>query len=127
MTKNKKNKLKKGDLIVILSLLFVAAVLFAVSRAGDGTTAAVTVDGQTVYTADLSSVTECRDLQLDNGVVITVEPGAIFFAASPCRGQDCVRTGRLTRAGQCAVCIPAKTVITITGGRAKDRPDAITY
>lgn len=123
--KNKKPLLSKGDLITIGILLLAAAVLFAL-RGGEGTVATVTVDGETVYTVDLSDVTDTRDVDLGNGVTVTVEPGSIRFSSSTCAGHDCILTGRLTKAGQCAVCLPNKTVIRITGDKPADMPDAIT-
>ena len=124
-----KDKLRKivrpADLIVVAAVLAVAAVLWAVLAHLTGTTAQIVCGGEIVETVDLSAVKEAYDVTLDNGVVIRVEPGAICFAASGCANQLCVHTGRLTKAGQSAACLPNKTLIRITG---KDRraPDALT-
>lgn len=126
MTPNKKINLKKGDIFLIVFLLLLAAALFFIRNTQSGTVAIISVNGETVYTTDLSSVKEKREFTLANGIVITEEPGAVYFSDSPCRGHDCVKTGKLTRAGQCAVCLPEKTVISITGKTDKNTPDAIT-
>lgn len=126
MTPNKKINLKKGDIFLIAFLILLAAALFLIRGSGSGDTAEVTVDGETVYKVELTSVKEKRDITLPNGVVITEEPGAVYFSASPCKGHDCIKTGKLTRAGQCAVCLPEKTVIKITGETDANTPDAIT-
>ncbi len=124
-----KDKLRKivrpADLIVVAAVLAVAAVLWAVLAHLTGATAQIVCGGEIVETVDLSAVKEAYDVTLDNGVVIRVEPGAICFAASGCANQLCVHTGRLTKAGQSAACLPNKTLIRITG---KDRraPDALT-
>ena len=126
MTRNKKIKLKKADIITAAVLLFICAVLFVLSRQSGEAVVRITVNGEQVYTAALSDIKEKKDLTLENGVVITLEPGAVYFAYSPCAGHDCVRTGKLTRAGQCAVCLPEKTVVSVTGKPDKTLPDAIT-
>ena len=126
MTPNKKINLKKGDIFLIAFLMLLAAALFLIRGSANGGTAEVTIDGETVYKTELASVKEKRDVTLPNGVVITEEPGAVYFSSSPCKGHDCIKTGKLTRAGQCAVCLPEKTVIKITGKTDADAPDAIT-
>ena len=122
---DKRRFFRPADGIAVAALLAVAAVLWAVLAHLDGTTAEILCGGELVTSVDLSAVKETYDVTLDNGVTITVEPGAIYFAASDCANQLCVRTGKLTKAGQSAVCLPHKTLIRITG---KDRrgPDALT-
>ena len=126
MTRNNQIKLKKGDFFVAGILLLLCALLFFFSRAGSGARAEITVDGETVFSAELTEITEKKDITLTNGIVVAVEPGAVYFVSSPCKGHDCVKTGRLTRAGQCAVCLPMKTVIRIYGSTDGNAPDAIT-
>ena len=127
MQQNKKIKLKKGDLIVVSVLCAMCAVLFVFSRASSGKAVAiVTVNGETVYEAALADIKKSESFVLENGVVITAEPGAVYFSDSPCAGHDCVKTGRLTRPGQTAVCLPEKTVIRIIGKQDTNAPDAIT-
>ena len=124
--KDKPRKLiRPADLIVAAALLVVAAALWLILGHMHGTTAEIVCDKEVVKTVDLSAVKEPYDISLDNGVTITVEPGAIFFSGSDCANQLCVHTGKLTKAGQSAACLPNKTLIRITG---KDRrgPDALT-
>lgn len=126
MTPHKFSKPEKGDFIIIAALLCVCLLLFALRQNEGGSIAVVTVGGETVFEADLSAISGQKTVELQNGVIITAEPGAIYFSFSPCAGQDCVRTGRLTKAGQTAVCLSEKTVIKIIGKQNKNAPDAIT-
>lgn len=123
--KNKIN-LKKGDLLIYGVLLAVCCALLALVPRGQDPVAAVSIDGETVYRQVLSEIKQEQDIVLKNGVVITVAPNEIRFKASSCKGKDCIRTGRLTKAGQCAVCLPEKTVIALTG-TDKSVPDGIVY
>ena len=124
-----KDKLRKivrpADLIVVAAALAVAAVLWAVLAHLTGTTAQIVCDGEVVTTVDLSAVREAYDVTLDNGVTVRVEPGAIYFADSDCANRLCVHTGKLTKAGQSAACLPNKTLIRITG-KNRRAPDALT-
>ncbi len=123
----KRLKLKKADALLIAVLLLACAVLFAARGGGKGLTARVSVRGETLYAIDLKTVAAPYELPLENGVTLQVEPGGIRFSHSPCRGQDCVRCGTLTRAGQTAACLPTQTLVTITGRPPKGAPDAVSY
>lgn len=57
-------------------------------------------------------------------IVLLAEPGGISFEYSSCPDQTCVRTGKLTRAGQAAVCLPARISVRLEGG--EQAADAMT-
>ena len=53
-------------------------------------------------------------------VVIRVENGAVWFESSGCPDQICVHSGRLTRTGDTAACLPAGVLLRVTeGGKAE--------
>ena len=56
-------------------------------------------------------------------VVIAVENGEAWFESSCCPDQLCVRSGRLSKTGEAAACLPAGVVLRIEG---KAEADAIT-
>ena len=118
---------KKADAAVIAVLLLPALVLLLFTGRGKTPTAYVIEDGETLYEIRLGSVKEPYILELENGVTVSVAPGEIRFASSDCRGQDCVRCGVLTKAGQAAACVPNKTVIVLKGTSGKGAPDAVSY
>ena len=119
-------KLKKADVLLICFLLAAALALLLLRGGGENLTAEVTVAGKTVEVIDLAAVKTPYEITLENGVRLHVEPGGVSFCYSDCRGQDCVRCGLLTRAGQAAACVPNKTLVTLTGKPAKGAPDAIS-
>lgn len=57
-------------------------------------------------------------------VTITVEDGEAWFETAACPDQICVRTGRLSRSGEAAACLPAGVVLRIEG--EADNADAMT-
>lgn len=109
---------KKQDLFLIVPLLLAAAVLLVWfnSRPGSGI-AVVEQNGIEICRFDLARQTARREIDLggDYHIKLLVEPGAVSFLHSGCRDQICVRTGKLTKAGQTAVCLPAKISVRIIG------------
>lgn len=109
---------KKGDIAVILVILVAAALFwFFRTQQTDRLEAVITVDGETVETIDLSAVKEKRIIELDTDpkVVIAAENGTIYFESAECDDKLCINCGKLSRKGDTAVCLPAKTVVTVSG------------
>lgn len=117
---------KKADLIVI-ALILAAAGLF-IYLAGRDTSkpvAEISVDGEIIQTVDLFSVNERTEIRPDGdyNIIIVAENGKIRFEHSDCEDKLCVASGNLEKSGDIAVCLPAKTVITVTGTEL----DAVVY
>ena len=109
---------KKGDIAVILVILVAAALFwFFRTQQTDRLEAVITVNGETVETIDLSAVKEKRIIELDTDpkVVIAAENGTIYFESAECDDKLCINCGKLSRKGDTAVCLPAKTVVTVSG------------
>ena len=117
---------RKNDLIIILTVALAAAAFIVFLRAGDEPLRAdISVDGKTVESIDLSKVTDRIEIQPRGAekVLIVAENGKIRFEHSDCPDKLCVKQGELYRKGDTAVCLPEKTVISVTGGSL----DALTY
>ena len=117
---------RKGDIAVIAAII-VAALIFAYMSisGGENLQAVITVDGEVVETIDLSSVKEKITIIPDTQpeIVIAAENGEIRFESAECEDKLCVNTGSLKKGGDTAVCLPAKTVITVEGSDV----DAVVY
>lgn len=125
-----KNKLvRKADLIIIaLVVLSSLSVMFFMNRESDESenlTAVITVDGEEYKRINLSSISERTEIipETNPEVKIVAEKGCIYFESADCPDKICVKTGKLTKKGDTAVCLPSKTVISITGSTV----DAITW
>ena len=57
--------------------------------------------------------------------VVEIKDGRARFVASPCRGQQCVHTGWLARAGELAACLP--NGITVSVQSRRPRFDSINF
>ena len=118
--------LKKGDIVVIAAVVAAVIVfmIFGYSRSNN-LQAVITVDGTVVETVDLDSVKERIVITPETSPKVTViaENGEIYFADAECEDRFCVASGHLKKSGDTAVCLPSKTVITITGSDV----DAVVY
>lgn len=118
--------LKKGDIAVIAAVILAALVFAYFSNSGsEKPVAVISVDGVTVETVELHSLKEKREINLggEYNIKIVAENGGIRFEHSDCKDKLCINAGSLKKGGDVAVCLPAKTVITVTGSDV----DAVVY
>ncbi len=122
-----KKLFRKGDIVVIGTALLVAAAIFLLRFVGNEKklVAEIRVDGEVIETIDLSAIAEAVVIspETEPKVTIKAENGAIYFEHADCPDKLCISSGKLTRKGDTAVCLPAKTVITVLGADV----DAVTY
>ena len=117
---------KKADLIVIAVITLIAGLfLFFAGRNASKPVAEISVDGKIIQTLDLYSVKERTEIKPsgDYNILIVAENGKIRFEHSDCEDKLCVASGNLEKSGDIAVCLPAKTVITVKGSDL----DAVVY
>ena len=117
------------DLLPAAAVILLAAVLvlYFGSGSAEKLTAVVSVDGREVerIAADVSA----ERTYTAGGCTLTVvfcpdgTPG-VRMVSSDCPTQDCVHTGRISRAGQSIICLPAAFAVELTGGNSI-RVDAV--
>lgn len=106
------------DLIPVL-LALCGAVVLLLPRGG-GAAVEVRQEGEIVAVLPLD-----RDAEfVCGGVTVTVRDGAAFVSEADCPDKLCVAAGRLTKAGDAAVCLPNRVTLTVTGAPAHD---GVTY
>jgi len=123
------NYFKRADFFVIILLLLLAAgLLLPQAFARDKWEAVICVDGQIYETVRLGAAEAAYTIQpdCDPPLTITCYGDAIAFTRADCPDKRCVQCGTLSRPGQTAACLPARTVIYIRGANIGG-PDAITY
>lgn len=117
---------RKADIFIIAAALVAAAVLFFIKTCGgEKLEASISVDGKIIETVDLSSLDREITIVPDTEprVVIKAKNGEIRFESAECPDKLCVSCGRLTKKGDAAVCLPSRTVITLSGADV----DAVSY
>lgn len=108
---------RRKDLILILPCLIIAGfiLLWYYQQPSAIGIAVVEKDGQEVCRIDLSKQQKEEIISIGGkmNVKLKVEPGAISFYQSDCPDKICIRTGKLTKPGQSAVCLPGKVSVRI--------------
>ena len=118
--------IKKGDIAVIALIIIAAAFFWLWSNSkSEAVQAVITVDGEVIETVNLSDIREKITIipATTPKVVITAENGKIRFESAECEDKLCIACGDLNKHGDTAVCLPAKTAITVKGADV----DAVVY
>lgn len=113
-------KPKPLDALVVLAVLLlgVGAAWLAYGGENSGAlTATVKHRGQVVARVELSSLMEEKTVSIDGAyhLTVTLDRTGAAVTDSDCPGQDCLHTGRITRAGQSIVCLPEQVIVTLEG------------
>jgi hypothetical protein len=109
---------KKTDVIIIVSLIAAAAIIFCLSLiksdAGVPGRAQIYYYSELVKSIDLhANVNETFSLPQNENVVFKVSDGYIWFEKSDCPDKICINSGKLSRPGQSAACLPNAIVLKI--------------
>lgn len=122
--------MKKGDIILLISLLVlgIVGVLMVMLPGKTPQQVIVTVDGQ-VY--GRYSPVENREIviQTENGGenVLVIREGTVYITSANCPNLDCVHHKPISLANESIVCLPHKVVVTISDGNMKDATDTFVY
>ena len=103
-------------IIVVTFAVMTAAFVYGKNRS-EPLTATVKHRGQVAAQVALSTLTEEKKITIDGQyhLTVTLTKDGVSVTESDCPGQDCVHTGRITRAGQSIVCLPEQVVVTLEG------------
>ncbi|MCF0142391.1 MAG: NusG domain II-containing protein [Parasporobacterium sp.] len=109
--------MKKGDIIIIISVLAAAAVLFCVLKFGlnKGSVAEVLDNGNVIMTFSLSEDIEFEFFSVDGCNTLQIKDGKASIKAADCPDQICVNHTPVNKTGETIVCLPHKLVIRIAG------------
>lgn len=119
------------DFAVIAAALLLAAAIWITAFFGSKSAERVkVVCGEKSYYYNIDSDLT-MDFVSDDGLKVTVraENGSVWIESSDCSDKICVKSGKITRAGEAVVCAPAKVAVMITssgGGKGEDA-DAFAY
>lgn len=113
-------KPKPMDALVVLFVIILAVVtaMFVYGKSGEAAlTATVKHRGETVAQVALDTLTEDKIITVDGKyhLTVTLTKDGAAVTESDCPGQDCLHTGRITRAGQSIVCLPEQVIVTLEG------------
>ncbi len=116
-------KIRGREWLVVLGLLAACGLLFwLLFPKREGLRALVMVEGETVYTLSLEQVAGEQVLPLDTEpkTWVKVDAEGICFVNSQCPDKICMGYGVLHRAGETAVCLPARAIIRVVDDTGAD-------
>ena len=111
-----RSRMKWGDFVIIGAVLALAGAMLAFF--------ALRASGDTLYAEVWQNDELIERVALDGHNVIVLHGKTAEIQSADCPDQVCVRTGRLIRAGQVAVCLPNRVILKLTG-TSTDGIDAI--
>lgn len=103
---------KIGDLIVLAVFIIAAALAIYFMTKPTGSEVYIYKDGKLLEAVSLSVE---KAVKIDEHITVKISGGAAFVLKSDCKGQDCVKAGKISKVGEMIVCLPNKVVIKIVG------------
>ncbi|MEE1312484.1 MAG: NusG domain II-containing protein [Lachnospiraceae bacterium] len=120
--------MKKRDLILIISILLIAGIVYGVTlfTSSNGKRVVVTVDKETVIDESLSKNQELLVPQTNGENTILIKNGQVTMKEADCPDQICVHHKAITKSGETIVCLPHKVVVEIISDEESD-VDIVAY
>ncbi len=112
---------KPADFIIII-IFAVIALLFFLPQKGQAQKAVITKDGEIFAEIVMTDNTD-ETIAVGN-VTIKIEGRTVAVTDSDCPDKTCVKTGKLTKAGQGSACVPNRVSVFIQG---KSDMDILAY
>lgn len=120
-----KSAIKKGDIIIITSLVLITLFWFSLSFFQKGSPQVnIYLDGEIQKTLLLSEVKEEEIVSVGNCEIKVTKDGAVFLS-SDCEDGLCVKRGLMKNIGDVMACVPEGVTVEITG--RDSHIDGLTY
>ncbi len=103
--------MKKGDIIIVLSVLSAAVIILLVFllSGANAQTVKISKNNEVIHTAPLNSDT-VFDLETN---LIKIEKGRVWVESATCKNQVCVNHKAISKNGEVIACLPNKVIIEI--------------
>ena len=105
-------KRHRFDLILVLSLIFIAVISLVLILAlrTEGSSVRVEIDGAVYATYSLS---DDGEYSLGDGNTLTIEGGMARMSWADCPDKTCVNTSPIRYNGESIICLPHKITVTV--------------
>lgn len=121
-----RNRITKGDIILIVAIIIVTVLLFVNSFSkGNSLKAEIYLEGEKVKEIELESVSDSYTITVGSCELL-IENDGVSFLSSECEDKLCIKRGKLKRAGDAMACVPQRVVVSIKSDRGR-QPDGVTY
>lgn len=113
-------QMKKGDIIIIVLLLFVGAACLFIQGKDDGEYVRITTNGET----DRYPISEDRTIEQKNGKsrynTIVIKDNEVYMENASCPDQICVHHKAVSKNGESIICLPNEVYIEIEGSTVRE-------
>ncbi len=115
----KRALIRPNDIIIGIAIVVIAVISVFSFISGEGKYITVSHNGEVVTTMPLNK----NSIYTVGDITVTVSDGVAYVSESDCKDKICMRS-QLKKSGDCAVCLPNRITITVSG---TPDTDAITY
>lgn len=126
------NKIKRfsiSDFILIGIIIFITfMMLFIKKDDADKINVSVRLDGQEIHTQALYEIDNAYEYKIDSDmdVILLLEKDGVSVKHSDCPDKLCVNMGKITKSGECIVCLPAKVSVKLYSDDNNSKLDGVT-
>jgi len=103
--------LKKGDFVLILSILFVVVLsfflVFIIKK--EGKTVVVKENNSIVYEGKISSE---KTVSLKYNTIV-IDKGQVYMKDATCKNKICVHHKKISAKGETIICLPNRVIVEI--------------
>lgn len=114
---------KKGDIIIFVVILLIAVLCWIpfINAQTDQLVCEISKDNTIIKRIALKQgFSQTIAVKGDLGKsVIQIQDNSVWFKSSDCPDKVCVHTGKLTHAGQIAVCLPNHIIVKLIGNQTE--------
>lgn len=120
--------MKKADFLLIFIIFMLAAgSFFYLHNAPPAVYLTAKCGGKIILSVPLSRLAQVTQLDTPYGIItLQKTSGGIAAVSSPCPDKLCIRQGSIKNSGETIICLPCRTIITLTNPTESDAYDAVT-
>ena len=118
--KKKLSTINRNDILLCTGLLLAALCIWCIiffvqkNKSSDSLMVVVTVNGEEYYRGLLL---HRKEIDIDSHNKVVIEDGEVRM--EDCPDKLCISQGKISKPGQTIICLPNKTMVTITGGKSE--------
>lgn len=120
--KKKLSTINRNDILLCTGLLLAALCIWCIiffvqkNKSSDSLMVVVTVNGEEYYRGLLL---HRKEIDIDSHNKVVIEDGEVRMEEADCPDKLCISQGKISKPGQTIICLPNKTMVTITGGKSE--------
>ena len=103
--------LNRADLILIFAMIVLS--LIPLTNFETGNRVVISIDGKIYREIDLNISESIRIETPDGFNEIQIDSGEVYISKADCPDKTCIRTGKISKAGDVIACLPHKMLIEI--------------